>query len=555
MDFRIPVAIGATPLPCVTAWGDAVCDRFEAAWKKGQRPSIEQYLAEGGPTERATLLKELLLLELEYRTRQGERPAAAEYRRRFPDDEHFIDEILPESRLAKTVCRLGDSSRVLVARKKAGACSAADSRYVSLLARTWPLSELPESVIRAMAERVQEKEFTPGDALIRQGRTSRYLAVLVEGTVNVSVRSPQRPCHVATLHGRAILGEMGLLTEEPCTASVTAATPVRILALSAREFRRLAARYPSLSLALNRLVAKRLGSGEVDILVGKTLQGFRVKRYLGRGGTAIVYEAEERAGGRRVALKMMSHSFAHDLEMQRRFQRELEICRALCHPNILEIDDCFTAFGTNVLVLEFCDGLTLDELIRHEGPLPEGEVRWILIQLARALSYAHRRGVCHRDLKPSNVMLDRQGTLKLMDFGMARSACSPELTAQGSILGTPRYMAPEQLAGARVDFRADKFAFGSIAYEMLTGQPLFPEADYGAILARQLSWSLPPADQIREGLSPDLYAVLRQSLAIRPDDRTLDLTKLAKTCRAQAAVDHETVDNDPFQPHTQGDVR
>jgi serine/threonine-protein kinase len=328
---------------------------------------------------------------------------------------------------------------------------------------------------------------------------------------------------VADIQSPAILGEMGLIADALCTATAFAKTALRAMVLPAEAFHRLARKHNVLWVALNRLIAQRLGHGEIDVLIGKVFHGYRIGRMMGRGGMGVVYEAEAIAGGRPVALKMMSHRLTHNFEAQARFEREGQICRSFEHPNILRIYDCFTSFGTNFLVMELCDGVTLAEVVDRRGALAEPEVRKILGQLAAALGYAHTRGVCHRDLKPSNIMLDRSGTLKLMDFGLAKSADSAGVTMEGCLLGTLPYMAPEQLSGKPGDRQSDIFATGCIAWEMLTGQPLFPRSEVFEVLSAHAKWTLPPADEIRPGLPSDLYDFLRKSLARKPEERTLDL--------------------------------
>jgi hypothetical protein len=399
--------------------------------------------------------------------------------------------------------------------------------FAELLELLWPFSELPRSVLLAILEQMQVQRFSPGDVLIRQGRRGRYLFILLEGTLKICVKDGPRCHEIARPAGEVILGEMGVMTDGPCTATATAVTPVRVLALSVSRFRRLASRYPVLCAALGHLMATRLGYDPIDSLVGKVLHGYRVQRCVGWGGMATVYEAEAFRDGGRVALKMMSHRFAQDLDVQKRFEREVQICWSLRHPNIAQILDNFICFGTSFMVLEFCSGVTVGELIQRRGPLPEVEARNILHQLAGALAYAHRQGICHRDVKPRNMMLDETGMLKLMDFGLARSVTGCELTSHACILGTPSYMSPEQLRGESVDYRADLFAVGCVVYEMLAGESPFAGRDLAEVLERQFRWSLPPADCIRPGLGPDLYRVLQQSLVMKPAERVLDLEQLA----------------------------
>jgi serine/threonine protein kinase len=186
-------------------------------------------------------------------------------------------------------------------------------------------------------------------------------------------------------------------------------------------------------------------------------------------------------------------------------------------------------------VMEFCEGGAMSQLIKSHSPLTQAQARPILGQLAKGVAYAHSRGVVHRDLKPMNVLLDDDGTLKLTDFGIARSSLSARLTQEGKVLGTPCYMAPEQLLGNPVDYRADLYAFGCTAYELLTGSDLFEDSDIMGYIQLQLK-ELPKLSekldsmQTAEGvpLDEDFRQLLQTSLQLSPDDRTLDLNRVAE---------------------------
>lgn len=522
---------------------DELCSRFQSELASGRGPRIEAYLAEVGRRQRKALLSQILPIEVEFRYGRGEHVSAEEYRRRLPEYEDLVS----------TVCAsVGQKAPPATARSRrtrraaAGpppAVAMSDVRLASMpgglagdestglgdpLAETWPFSDLPRPLVQAIRTDLVERRYARGQIIIQQGEPGQGLFLVVEGKTDVGVETDGLWHDVAPAGG-AILGEMSLVTDEPCMATVMAATPVRALLLPAERFRELAARHSVLWVALSRLIAERLGRVEVDVLSGKVVQGYRIRRAVGRGGMAVVYEAEDtRARGRgRVALKMMSHRFIHDLEAQRRFEREVEICRSLDHPNITRIFECFNSFGTNFMVMEFCDGISLAEMLRHRGAPPQEQVRRIAGQLAAALAYAHGRGVCHRDLKPGNVMIDRGGRVKLMDFGLAKTAASTELTHAGDVLGTPRYMPPEQLTGKPVDHRADVFAFGCILWELLVGKPAFEGFDVLQIITAQMRWKLPPAAGIRARLDPRLHRCLRESMAREPEDRTLDLGRVA----------------------------
>lgn len=398
----------------------------------------------------------------------------------------------------------------------------------AILARIWPFSELPRNVVCDLAESMDEQRYAACDVLIAQGEPASKLIVVLEGKAEVCLQEEVRLHPLAAVGGQAcIVGEMSLLTGEPATASVIARTAIRALVLPAERFRALAGSHHLLWLALYHLVAERLGRGPVDVLVGKTLEGYRIERCLGRGGMAVVYEACQVASGRRVALKMMSHRFANDLEAQGRFEREMEICQSLRHPGIAQTFDQFTAFGTRFMVMEFCSGVTLAELIHRCGLVPLVQVRRIAGQLAGAMAFAHAAGVCHRDIKPTNVMVGTDGMVKLTDFGLAKAASSADLTGIGHLLGTLRYMPPEQFTGQEVDWRADVFSFGCVVYEMIAGHPVFRGSDPLEILAEQWKWSLPPAEAIHPGLDAELHALLGGTLAKDPKERRIDLARVA----------------------------
>jgi CRP-like cAMP-binding protein len=511
------------PLP-LSEKADRLCDRFEAELKAGRAPSVEAYLREAAPAELPALHSELVFLLNAYGVPQaGETTAGYLTRLHTP---------------GQGVCEGADGSLASSGTEAHSPRSAGGplesesaqplSDHAALLVTTHPFSELPRSLIRRLLAEMSEKHFDRGATLLRQGESCPYLLVLIEGETEVLLERPDGAEEVGATRGATMLGEMSLLSGEPCSATVVATKPVRALALSADKFYQLAARHHTLWLALGLLTAHRLGRQAIDILAGKVLGGYRIERCIGRGGMAMVYEARHLGSGERVALKMLSHRLCQDVEAQRRFEREVEICRALRHPNIAPVYDSFTAFATNFMVVGYCDGETLANTIEREGPLPEPRVRDVLGQLASALAYAHAQGVCHRDLKPSNIMIERLGKVVLMDFGLAKSIAAPEMTSVGQIIGTPRYMPPEQLSGEPVDRRADLFALGCIAYELLTGKPLFSQSTYQEILNAQLHFTLPAADEIRAGLSADLYGVLRQSLARAPEDRVLDLERIAR---------------------------
>jgi len=271
------------------------------------------------------------------------------------------------------------------------------------------------------------------------------------------------------------------------------------------------------------------------LLPGTRFGPYDVLAPLGAGGMGEVYRCRDPRLQRDVALKVLAAAVAHDQERLSRFEREAHLLAALNHPNIAAIHGVVDEGGLTALVLELVEGPTLAERL-DKGPLPVDEAVGIARQIALALEAAHDAGIIHRDLKPSNIKLRPDGTVKVLDFGLAKSrggsaisgldqTQSPTIdsgTAAGLILGTAAYMAPEQARGRPVDKRADIWAFGVVLWEMLTGRPLFLgetlSDTLAAVLTRDIDWSqLPPATP------PSLVELLRRCLERDPRKRLRDI--------------------------------
>src|SRR3982750_2029600 len=216
------------------------------------------------------------------------------------------------------------------------------------------------------------------------------------------------------------------------------------------------------------------------LIAGSPLGPYEIEAALGEGGMGEVYRARDTRLGRTVAIKILHGSLAADPVFTRRLENAARALSRIAHPNICVLHDVGVGNPT-YLVLEYLDGTPLAERIAR-GPLPLEDVRRLGIEICRALQTAHTAGIVHRDLKPGNVMLTRSGA-KLLDFGLAKTSGSviaagvsmapttpAGVTAQGTILGTFQYMAPEQIEGMDADARTDLFAFGCVLYEMLTGK-------------------------------------------------------------------------------------
>jgi len=385
------------------------------------------------------------------------------------------------------------------------------------------LATLPESALRDVFQAAEEHTFAPGDVLIRQGDQADGLLILLEGTAHAMVRAADGDHLVGRFRGGDVVGEMALVTREPRNADVVADSAARALLLPTAEFDRLAARHLTLAIVLTHLVADRLGHASHDGFSGKTVDGFQILSRAGRGGMAVVYRAREESTGDVVALKMMSYRLIYDPAALERFHHEAALLRDLSHPNIAQLKRLFPAYHTYFLVLEYCDGVNLDRLVKRCGRLTESQVRPILGQIARALECIHQRGIVHRDLKPGNVILTRDGQIKLTDFGIAASTIAPDdgqtRTEQHTLIGTPAFMAPEQITGGPIDARTDVYALACLAHDLLTGRHLFAAASVFDLVHEKAHPRLPPATEIGDGVSAELYGFMQSALHPHPDAR------------------------------------
>ncbi len=268
---------------------------------------------------------------------------------------------------------------------------------------------------------------------------------------------------------------------------------------------------------------------------GTKLGPYEILTLLGAGGMGEVYRAKDTRLERTVAVKVLPSHLSGNPDFRQRFEREARTISSLSHPHICPLFDVGHQDGVDFLVMEYLEGETLAQRL-VKGPIPTEQVFRIGIEIADALDKAHKQGIVHRDLKPGNIMLTKSGA-KLLDFGLAKfqppasqvmmsgvSALATEakaknLTAEGSIVGTFQYMAPEQLEGKEIDSRTDIFAFGEVLYEMATGNKAFAGKSQASLIAAILSSDPPPVSQIRPMTPPALDRVVKTCLAKDPEDR------------------------------------
>ena len=293
---------------------------------------------------------------------------------------------------------------------------------------------------------------------------------------------------------------------------------------------------------------------------GSRLGIYEVTAQIGEGGMGQVYRAHDTKLNRDVALKVLPDAFASDPDRLARFTREAHALAAMNHTNIAHIHGLEESSGVRALVMELVEGPTLADRIA-EGPIPIDEALPIASQIAEALEAAHEQGIVHRDLKPANIKVRPDGTVKVLDFGLAKATepvvasspsmsrsptiTTPAMTQAGIILGTAAYMSPEQARGKVVDKRADIWAFGAVLYEMLTGRRAFPGDDLSltlaAVMMQDPAWAALP-----QATTSSIRHLLRRCLVKDPRQRIRDMGDVRLAL--EGAHDPAPVPNRPTRP-------
>jgi serine/threonine protein kinase/tetratricopeptide (TPR) repeat protein len=359
----------------------------------------------------------------------------------------------------------------------------------------------------------------------------------VLGTPPNSADGHSRQRGVANFHEFSrLLVEVGLITDEEL-ASFAADSTEGVLGLS-RALVKAGKLTPYQAAAVYQKKSRGLLIGNYMILAK-----------LGQGGMGVVFKARHRRLGRVGALKILPPSFARDRTAVLRFRREIEAAGRLKHPNVVAAVDADEDRGVHFLVMDYVEGRDLDGVVRERGPLPAALAIDYLIQAARGLEAAHAQGIVHRDIKPANLMLDTEGTVRVLDLGLARlvDAANPyghaaggRLTESGMYMGTVDYMAPEQAEDSRrADHRADIYSLGCTLHYLLTGREPF---DGETVLKRLMAHMERPAPSLRASrpeISATLDAAFHKMMAKRPADRPASMNEviaLLESCRTEAAT-------------------
>ncbi len=267
--------------------------------------------------------------------------------------------------------------------------------------------------------------------------------------------------------------------------------------------------------------------------IGTILGGrYRLVELLGQGGMARIYRGHDNQLDRDVAVKILRSEYGRDPDFSSRFRQEAQNAASLNHPNIVAVHDYGQDEAGPFIVMELVDGEDLGAIIKRSGALPPRQAARITAETARALHAAHQRGIVHRDVKPGNIMINREGQVKVTDFGIARALAEAQMTLPGTTLGSVHYFSPEQARGDPASASSDVYSLGIVLYELLTGHRPWEADSAAAVAMARLAGPPPDPSTIRAGIPADLVAIDRKALATEPADRWSAASSMAAALEA-----------------------
>lgn len=375
---------------------------------------------------------------------------------------------------------------------------------------------LDNKIINSVASHASGMGFTAGEYLIRKGEPGQYMLVIKSGSVIVRLDDKD-----VGLEQGDVIGEMALLSGNPSKADVIAKTDTEVLAFYRDDFQVLMEKHAALATAMTELMKRRMfGPSGIN-----RLSKYKILEQMGEGGMSIVYNALDTVLGREVAIKMLKYEIASKTDFKERFKQEAVTIANLTHPNILHVIETIDDYSTSFIVMEKLDGYDLKYYLQEQGVFSGKQTCDIISQLALALEYAgnkHNGGIIHRDIKPANIVLDYQGNVKLMDFGIATTSDNDSKRFEGTIL----YTAPEVLQKKAFDYRVDIYALAVTAYAMLTGKTPFRASTMLGIVEKTLKEEAVDIETLVTDLPDGLATFINRGLIKDPDQRISSWSKI-----------------------------
>jgi serine/threonine protein kinase len=367
-----------------------------------------------------------------------------------------------------------------------------------------------------------------GERFISQGEEGNSFYIIKSGSCCVTIEKEGVLHPVAVLDAGDLVGEMALLTGENRSAHVTSQSDMELLKMTRSDFELVCGEYPEIRQFLTQTVALRFARASVtaDRVVGKYI----ITEIIGRGGWSIVYKGAHTSLNMPVAIKMLRHNMAMEKSFLDEFQNEARTIAGLNHENIVKVYDIEHLYRTVFIVMEYLEGASLEAVLREQGIQPISKTLQALLQVCSGLGFAHDHGVIHRDIKPGNIFLQKSGVAKIVDFGLA---CP--VGARGErLVGTPRYLSPEQIKGLPVDARSDIYSLGVAAYRLLTGRDAFTAMDIPSLLQMQLYDEVPDPRGVNPEIPVELSDFVRKATRKAPEDRYQNVAQILQELKPLA---------------------
>jgi serine/threonine protein kinase len=397
---------------------------------------------------------------------------------------------------------------------------------------------IPRESICPLLNSLKFKFCKAGERFVSQGDKGDKLYIIRSGSCIVNLEKNNKLYPVARLKEGDVVGEMAVLTGERRSTHVDAETDMELWSLSRAEFDVLSQKYPDLRIFLTEIVTHRFSSSK--LIASRTIGKYIISDIIGRGGWSIVYKGIHGKLNLSVAIKMLKHNMAMDPDFMEKFQNEAKTIARLNHPGIVKVYDIEELFRTVFIVMEYLEGVSLEYILERMPKMTPQGILDIILQVCSALAYAHQHGIIHQDIKPANIYLQPDGSVKIVDFGLA---CPPGNIDFG-LPGTVYYMAPEQIQADPVDERTDVYSLGITAYEMITGKKPFMEDDIGKLMELHINEEIPDPRLSVPDLPVELHRFLMKSTRKKPAERYQNISEAVSELKPLA-------EKLGLKPHTQ----
>ena len=377
------------------------------------------------------------------------------------------------------------------------------------------LNPLPQELAFDFLKHMTFRRIKQGERIVTQGEGGNSFYLVLQGNCTINVEKEGILYDMGQLGPGDVAGETGLFSDQPLKAHVDADTDMDVLTMNREEFEKLSGEYPDLRNLLSALLTRRLTTSKVagERNIGK----YTVTEKIGHGGSSIIYRGVHSVLSIPVAIKMLNHELAMDPDFLEIFRNEAKTIAQLNHPNIVKVYDIEELYKTVFIVMEYLEGTPLKNILRGKQKLSVSQIMDITMQICYGLEYAHSKGIIHQDINPGNVFIQREGPVKIFDFGLAcrRGAIDTNFLFPGTIY----YIPPEQIKGDPVDERADIYSLGITVFEMITGKKPFPACHMKNIIAWHLQEDIPDTHTTIKDLPEELHTFLKRTIRKDPSER------------------------------------